>query len=116
MIRRPPRSTLFPYTTLFRSITVAPFLDRAGPAAAQAEVEEVFVLGEARGAGAATPFSALLESDAPAPNLPFEPARDLAVLPYSSRTTGFPKGVMLTHRNLVANLIQTAAGHHVAGY
>src|SRR2546421_2964298 len=27
MIRRPPRSTLFPYTTLFRS----QFLDRAGP-------------------------------------------------------------------------------------
>src|SRR2546422_8203125 len=24
MIRRPPRSTLFPYTTLFRSIEVAP--------------------------------------------------------------------------------------------
>src|SRR2546425_9295579 len=24
MIRRPPRSTLFPYTTLFRSITIAP--------------------------------------------------------------------------------------------
>src|SRR3712207_8778070 len=24
MIRRPPRSTLFPYTTLFRSIVVAP--------------------------------------------------------------------------------------------
>src|SRR2546430_12419289 len=24
MIRRPPRSTLFPYTTLFRSLTVAP--------------------------------------------------------------------------------------------
>src|SRR5256885_9125048 len=24
MIRRPPRSTLFPYTTLFRSITLAP--------------------------------------------------------------------------------------------
>jgi long-chain acyl-CoA synthetase len=27
----------------------------------------------------------------------------LAALPYSSGTTGFPKGVMLTHRNLVAN-------------
>src|SRR5438093_10169224 len=52
--------------------------------------------------------------DAPAPNPPFEPARDLAVLPYSSGTTGFPKGVMLTHRNLVANLVQTVAGHHVA--
>src|SRR5256885_11011872 len=25
MIRRPPRSTLFPYTTLFRSIPVRPF-------------------------------------------------------------------------------------------
>src|SRR2546422_7855620 len=28
MIRRPPRSTLFPYTTLFRSLTVA---DQIGP-------------------------------------------------------------------------------------
>src|SRR3712207_7153807 len=27
MIRRPPRSTLFPYTTLFRSIAVLPFGD-----------------------------------------------------------------------------------------
>src|SRR3712207_8540567 len=34
MIRRPPRSTLFPYTTLFRSPVVVPH--RAGPAAAQA--------------------------------------------------------------------------------
>src|SRR2546428_5900862 len=30
MIRRPPRSTLFPYTTLFRSTTAVPFeIDRA---------------------------------------------------------------------------------------
>src|SRR2546429_502446 len=28
MIRRPPRSTLFPYTTLFRSIVDDPFVDR----------------------------------------------------------------------------------------
>ena len=27
---------------------------------------------------------------------------DLAVMPYSSGTTGFPKGVMLTHRNVIA--------------
>jgi acyl-CoA synthetase (AMP-forming)/AMP-acid ligase II len=30
----------------------------------------------------------------------------LAALPYSSGTTGLPKGVMLTHRNLVANVYQ----------
>ncbi len=32
-----------------------------------------------------------------------------ATLPYSSGTTGLPKGVMLTHRNLVANLAQSRA-------
>jgi acyl-CoA synthetase (AMP-forming)/AMP-acid ligase II len=34
------------------------------------------------------------------------PSRDVVALPYSSGTTGLPKGVMLSHRNLVANLAQ----------
>jgi len=34
---------------------------------------------------------------------------DLAVLPYSSGTTGNPKGVMLTHYNLIANCCQNSS-------
>lgn len=43
----------------------------------------------------------------PKPNQPSDVA--LAALPYSSGTTGLPKGVMLTHFNLVANVYQLAA-------
>lgn len=38
-----------------------------------------------------------------------DPANDLALLQYTGGTTGTPKGVMLTHRNLVANTLQTSA-------
>jgi acyl-CoA synthetase (AMP-forming)/AMP-acid ligase II len=91
-------------------ITVAPFLDRASPAAALVGIEHLFVVGETPGV---TPLSALLDAGGSAPAIELAPARDVAVLPYSSGTTGFAKGVMLTHRNLVANLIQTAAVQHV---
>ncbi|XP_046625843.1 4-coumarate--CoA ligase 2-like [Neodiprion virginianus] len=43
-------------------------------------------------------------------DLPKVNPTDIAVLPYSSGTTGPPKGVMLTHQNLVANIVQCS--HH----
>ncbi len=49
----------------------------------------------------------LIESGSPAtPDVPVNPREDLAVLPYSSGTTGLSKGVMLTHFNLTANIQQ----------
>jgi len=84
-------------------VTVAPFLDKAREAAAQTGVREVFVFGEAEGA---TPFAALLAEDGALPEVRIDVREDVVVLPYSSGTTGLPKGVMLTHYNLVANLLQ----------
>src|SRR5919107_1521106 len=68
---------------------------------AESGVDRVYVLG-------ALPTGA---GDAGDPGT--APADDLAVLPFSSGTTGVSKGVMLTHRNLVANMEQIRAIHRI---
>lgn len=50
-------------------------------------------------------FKSLLSTDYKA-ELPEIDPDSVAIIPYSSGTTGLPKGVLLTHRNLVANVAQ----------
>ena len=88
-------------------LTIPQLLDRAQEAAANSNVREVFTFGEAEGA---TPFDLLRQGDAEdVPDVQINPREDIVVLPYSSGTTGLPKGVMLTHHNLVANICQIEA-------
>lgn len=80
-------------------VTVPPFADKARAAAQGSAVREIFVFGDAEGA---TPFASLLQGDGDVPSVTIDPREDLVALPYSSGTSGRPKGVMLTHYNLVA--------------
>ncbi|WP_405863989.1 4-coumarate--CoA ligase family protein [Streptomyces sp. NBC_00005] len=90
-------------------ITVSALLPQAQEAARKVGIapDRLIVLdGEGEAATGHPNADDLLASGAPAPQVDFDPATHLAVLPYSSGTTGNPKGVMLTHRNLVANMAQ----------
>jgi len=85
-------------------VTVPACIEKAQEAIRGSAVRELFVFGE--GAGA-TPFASLFAAGDP-PDVALDPRHDLVVLPYSSGTTGLPKGVMLTHYNLVANVLQAS--------
>ncbi|MDQ2650593.1 MAG: AMP-binding protein [Actinomycetota bacterium] len=85
-----------------RLVTIPMFLDTARSAMEGTGVTELYVLGEADGVA---PFTTLL-GEPLAEQVPVD-ADDVVVLPYSSGTTGLSKGVMLTHRNLVANVVQS---------
>lgn len=85
-------------------LTTGEFLDQAREAAQlYGSIEEIFTFDGAEGS---TPFAELLEGEELVEGPDIDPAKDLAALPYSSGTTGVSKGVMLTHRNLVANMCQ----------
>ncbi|MFJ5777588.1 4-coumarate--CoA ligase family protein [Streptomyces sp. NPDC093094] len=85
-------------------VTVSPLLQTARRAAELAGgVREIFVCDSAPGHRS---LIDMLASTAPEPEIAFDPGQDVAALPYSSGTTGVPKGVMLTHRQIATNLAQ----------
>lgn len=87
-------------------ITVSPLLPQAEDAAHAVGIpaEKIIVLD---GAPGYLNLGELLTEGREPPAVTFDPATHVAVLPYSSGTAGEPKGVMLSHRNLVANVEQS---------
>ncbi|MEU8226603.1 AMP-binding protein [Kribbella sp. NPDC048915] len=84
-------------------VTISLFLPVATAAIEGTDVEQIFVCDEAEGYRS---IQELFASTAAEPSVPIDPAEDVAVLPYSSGTTGAAKGVMLTHRNIATNISQ----------
>jgi acyl-CoA synthetase (AMP-forming)/AMP-acid ligase II len=85
-------------------VTVSPLLKTALRAAELAGgIREILVCDTAPGHRS---LIDMLATTAPEPRPAFDPAEDIAALPYSSGTTGTPKGVMLTHRQIATNLAQ----------
>ncbi len=85
-------------------VTLSPLLAAARRAAELAGgVEEIFVCDSAPGHRS---LADMLGSTGHEPVVDIDPVTDVAALPYSSGTTGTPKGVMLTHRQIATNLAQ----------
>ena len=71
---------------------------------------KAIILTDSEGIKEALSLAEILTRYAPEPPaFDLKPTEDIAAIEYTGGTTGFPKGAMLTHYNLVSNAIQNAA-------
>ena len=86
-----------------RLLTIPEASSVAREAAVGTNVREIHVMGDSGG----EPYWGELFGEVLTSGVEIDTAEHVAIIPYSSGTTGLPKGVMLTHRSLVTNLVQS---------
>jgi len=85
-------------------VTIAMFAETAKEAIKGTKVSEIIIIGDTP--EGMVPLADVMGTPMPE-QAPVDVTEHVVALPYSSGTTGLPKGVMLTHRNLVVNIDQS---------